>query len=354
MSQLYNLVISILLTFCMVGLDVNFVSAQDPMPSAPSLLNSNSSNSLLDLLRADLLKRAREADQGRRGSRRRKPYRPQPELGGRSEESGPMDISKYIGPEGDPEKTLERLQDLGKIPSAPSPPQATDPMEERLDNVPVDRRLAYAEDLLERREYKQAQDELEEILEKELKNPDLLRALTLREKTLFHQGFHDTVQDDYYQLKNYYPDSKQVGELKQYLEEKAGLSSLQKTVKENPANPAAQRKLLDTYLKYGWLDFAEDFFGETIQDTSQATIQSLSEVFYRQNDFQRLVDLSELGQKLYPSQAIYLYNEGVGHYSLNDPASMQQAKSLFMRAKLYARQEGLKQKADWYLKRLEQ
>ena len=65
-----------------------------------------------------------------------------------------------------------------------------------------------------------------------------------------------------------------------------------------------------------------------------------------------LIDLSRVGQKMYPAEAIYLYNEGVGHYSSKDPASLEQAKTVFTRAKARAQTEGMKSKADWYLKRL--
>ncbi|RJP30182.1 MAG: hypothetical protein C4527_10210 [Candidatus Omnitrophota bacterium] len=328
------------------------VPAQDETPPLPPLMNTGSNNSLMDLLKADLLRRAKEVDKNDPSSKRRKPSRPRPELGQGESVAEPIDLSKYLGPAGDPQKTWEKLQELGKIPAPPQPPDATDPIQEMGNDMPPDKRMAYAEDLLKRRNYEKAQSELESILEMDLEKKEMVHALAMREKALFHRRFYDSVQSDFFRLNAYYPENKEIDELKQYLEEQSGVEPLKKAVFENPANPAAQRKLLDQYLKYGWLDFAEEFFAETIRDTSQATIQSLSEIFFRQQDYPMLIDLSRVGQKMYPAEAIYLYNEGVGHFSLKDPASLEQAKTAFVRAKARAQTEGMINKADWYLKRL--
>ncbi len=192
--------------------------------------------------------------------RTRRPARPRPELGRNRDSSEPVDLSKYIGPDGDPQKTFEKLQELGTIPSPPHPPGATDTSQDMWKDMPIEKRMAYAKDLLQRREYEAAQKELEAILEEDLKKDNLLQALTLREKNLFHQKYYDVVEDDYYRLKSYYPDNEHVKELKTYLDKESGLEPLQNSVKSNPADPAKQRQLLDLYQKYGWLDFVQKPF----------------------------------------------------------------------------------------------
>ena len=269
------------------------------------------------------------------------------------ESDEPVDISKYIGPDGDPQKTFERLQQLGKIPSAsaPLPSPATDASDPFKD-VPPEKRLAYAQDQLKRRHFEEGLQETEKALDSGLKGDALLDALVLREKCMFHQKFHGVVENDYYRLHSYFPGKPQVQELKNYLDTEAGLKPLQEQVLQHPTDPGAQRHLLDQYLRYDWLDFAEDFFAETIHDTSQATVESLSEIFFRKKDYPMLVQLSQAAQKMFPREAVFPYNEGVGLVSQGDAASLAAAQEAFQKARRLAKTPSMQQRADWYLGRL--
>lgn len=325
------------------------------LPSLPSLMDSDSTDSLMNLLKNDLMKRYQNLE-AKQNNEKNRPERPRPELGKSHGGNEPVDISQYLGPDASPEKTLEKLQELGRIPSSrdiPSPPSATDSRQGLWSNVPPEKRFEYAQDLFKRRKYDETQKELEILLNDSLKDNERFDALAMREKCLFHRRFYDTVQDDYYRLYNFYPKKKKEAlALKQYLAETSGLASLQKAVMEDPNDPGRQRQLLDLYEKMGWLDFAEEFFLTTINNTSAPTVKSLSEVYYKKKDYDMLVHLSQAGQKLHPDEAEFLYNEGVGLYALGDPASRQKAKDAFQNAYTQALSPRLRQNAQWYLDRL--
>ncbi|MBN2325637.1 MAG: hypothetical protein JXR73_00690, partial [Candidatus Omnitrophica bacterium] len=195
--------------------------------------------------------------------------------------------------------------------------------------------------------------ELEKFLSEKPQEKDQFNALILREKCLFHRRFYGVVQDDYYRLKNYYPKKeKEILNLKSYMEEKSGVAPLQKKVLANPADPAAQRALLSLYEKMGWLDFAEDFFLITIQDTSAVTAKSLCEVYFKKQDYEMLANLCRAARDLHPSETAFLYNEGVALYQMGDPASLEKALVLFRRVSLEAVAPHLRKNAQWYIERL--
>ncbi len=329
--------------------------AQTTPSLPPSVLNSESdNNSLGDILKTDLLNRLRKTAEEINKQSSNKTRKPRPELGQRRGVFEPVDLSEYLGPDGDQEKAWDILEKNGKVPprsvfEPPSVPQdATSPIQDLWKDAPLEKRMNYVEDLMKRRKYYSAQNELDEILETGLKGDDLVNALVMREKALFHLKHGKTVESDYYRLKAYFPDDKRIDELKTYLEDQSGIKPLQDTVLKNPSNSQSQRLLLDQYIKHQWLDFAEEFFGVTINDTSEASIQSLSEVYYRKQDHPMLIELSRAAQNLFPHQAIYYYNEGAGLYAKGDPVSLHEAKSVFDQAFKLARQKGLQEKINWY------
>jgi len=337
-----------------------FCAAQEDAPFPPFLDSSTEKNSLADLLRNDLMKRFIDTQENARkdGSRIR---RPRPELGGSREGREPIDLSKYIGPAGDPQKTYDKLVENGKIPPpspsypaypAPPPESASDAISDLLDKMPLDKKFEYIEDLIKRRKYETSLTELEKILETKLKGNDLLNALILREKTLFHLKHYETVEDDYYRLKTYNSKEKKIDALKDYFEQESGVAPLKEGVMKNPQDPAAQQKLFDLYKHYGWLDFAEEFFAKTIQDTSEPTVISLSGVYYLKKDYEMLVELSRAAEKLHPQSAVVVYNEGVGLYSQGDPPSLDLARQAFQKARSMNLTPALRKNVEWYLGRL--
>ena len=251
-------------------------------PQIPGL--GDQGGSLMKILQMDLMKRFLQLQQQRQpqsqeraGQRPQRPSRNWGAFPSQTVPQEPVDITRYIGPEADLDLTWETLQERGRVPgpeSIPAPlPGSATAQRDRWESIPLKNRMDHAEGLLERRQYEAANEELETILEKELPEAEKIRALTLREKALFHLGHYDITERDYYRLKAYYPRSREVAELKQYLEEKANLAPLQQQVKATPEDPQVHRRLLDQYFYYSWLDFAEQFFAEEIQDTSVPTIR---------------------------------------------------------------------------------
>ncbi len=333
------------------------VYAQDSIPLAP-LLDSdgaNNQNSLMNLLKNDLLRRYTKTTPNEEGSQNR-PRRPRPELGKGQYSDTPIDLSKFIGPDGDSDETLKRLREMGKIPDPddiPMPKDATGTIKDVWSDVAPENRLDYAKELFKRRKYEQTQKELEAILAHTIDKDERFDALMIREKCLFHRRFYDVVQDDYFRLKSYYPKkSKEIAELRKYLEDKSGLTSLQEKVLKNPTDPANQRSLLNLFEKLDWLDFAEDFFLLTIHDISAPTVKSLSEVYYRKKDHEMLVNLARASQKLHPGEADFYYNEGVGLYAMGDPTSLESAEIAFQKALAKASTTRMRNNIEWYLNRL--
>lgn len=332
------------------------VIAQDMPTLPPAFLDSTGSdeNSLADLLKTNLLKRLVNAQKEKDESQTGRIRRPKPELGKGQFDYEPVDLSKYIGTEGDPQKAYETLQGLGKVPGPiPAPiPTATTKEEDLWKDVPPEKRMAYVNDLLERRKFKEGLSEIESFLDEDLKPQLKMDALILREKLLFKNKHYEQVEGDYFRLKSYYPEEKSIDELKSYLEKEAGLKELQESTKQLPNNPKLQRQLLDHYLKYDWLDFAEEFFAETIQDTSKPTIESLSEIYYRKQDYPMLVQLNEAAQTVHPSEAVFPYNQAVGLLNEQKPGAKTEALDLFKKARTLARTPAMQQRIDWYLKKL--
>ncbi|MFB3787017.1 MAG: hypothetical protein ACE15F_11690 [bacterium] len=342
-------------------------SGQEAPPFMPSLLEADQgTNSLLNLLRADLMRKYQDAQKpqaARKSASQIRPARPRPELGPRKpDELEPEDLSQYFGPEtGDtkspvksPVKSPKPAPEVSKIPMPASPPatrSVTSPESDLWTHVPLEKRIAFARDLFKRRKFDEARKELEAILAQRGKKEDNLELITLREKCLFHQREYPTVESDYYRLKNFYPARKELAELKQYLGRESGLNDLEQRVWRNPADPQAQRALLDRYLQYGWLDFAEEFF-LTLQDTSPVTVKSLSEVYYKKGDQEMLINLSRKAYSLHPEEIEFLYNEAVGLYNLGDAVSRKQAREKFEKAAAAAGNTRLRGNAEWYLRRL--
>jgi hypothetical protein len=330
--------------------------AQDLPGVPPSFLEPSESNdnSIADLLKTDLLKRLVNAQKEKDQSPTGRVRRPKPELGKGQFDYEPVDLSKYIGTEGDPQKAYEKLQDIGKVPgpvAAPFPSAATKD-EDLWKDVPPEKRLAFVNDLLERRKFKEGLSEIENFLDVDLKPKMKMEALMLREKLLFHEKYYEQVENDYFRLKSFYPNEKSVDDLKSYLEKEAGLQPLQEASKQNPVDPKAQRQLLDQYLRYDWLDLAEEFFAETIQDTSKPTIESLSEIYYRKHDFPMLTKLNEAAQTVHPHEAVFPYNQAVGIWNDQNPGAKTEALELFKKARTLARTPAMQQRIDWYLNKL--
>lgn len=341
------------------GLAFNLPSFSQEMAPLTPFLDSGEKNSLMDVLKSDLMRQYQDSqskDKKQDFPHRRQ--RPRPELGKGQYSEEPIDLSKYIGTEGDPNKAIDKLRELGKIPpaqGAPSPESATDATtignkEDLWSNIAPEKRFEYAQEMFNRRKFEEAQRQLEQILSENPKEDDQFQALILREKCLFHRRFYDTVQNDYYRLKSFYPQREnEVNELKTYLEEKSGIADLQKKAMSNRTDPPAQSALLAQYEKLGWLDFAEDFFLKTIKDTSTTTAKSLCEIYYKKQDFEMLATLSHAAHGLHPNESAFVYNEGVGLYQLGDPASRSKAMELFQKVAQEASESRLRKNAQWYI-----
>ncbi|MDX9755747.1 MAG: hypothetical protein RBU29_17415, partial [bacterium] len=127
----------------------------------------------------------------------------------------------------------------------------------------------------------------------------------------------------------------------------------QNEVKKEPSNPKLQNDLLTAYKQKNWLDFAEEFFIRTIEDTSAPTIKSLSDIYFTKKDYGMLVELSQAGQRLYPDHADFYYNEGVGHYLAQDTNTLPRARECFIAASQKNPTAPLKKNIHWYLNRLQ-
>lgn len=326
------------------------------IPSLPSIMGgeqesgTGGADSFLNMMRNDLMRRLDEAKQNvdSRGARGRRVERPRPELGG-NRASEPLDLSKFLGTEGDQQKAIEKLIENGVLPpsAAGSVPQ---PTSTDWEEVPLDKRLSYAKDLIERRKPNTAMEEINAILGQDDLNDDLkLDAIILREKALLLLKEYETVQEDYYRLKAYYPEDKRVDELKTYLEAESGLDALQQKVKENPEDPLRQQELLDRYFKLGWLDFAEEYFGSTLANSSEATVKSLGQIYFKKKELDMLIRLSKTAQELYPQAPEFFYNEGVALYARGERA---EARDRFMKAMQLSRDPKLNMNINWYLQRI--
>ncbi len=328
-------------------------TAQD-MPSLPPLSGEESNDgakSFMDMLRTDLMKRLEEARQSTTNLNKRV-TRPKPDLGKNSPSNQPIDISNYLGTDGDPNKTMEALIEKGLVPPAASSsiPQHASAASKHWKDVPLNKRMDYAEDLVRRRKPNAALDELGGILdEKGLGEDDKIRALVMREKALLLLKKYKAVQEDFYRLKTYYPERKEIDDLRSYIEEQTGLKPLQERVVKTPEDEPAQQDLMRHYVKLGMLDFAEEFFGATLKDSSAATIKSLSEIYYRKKDNEMLINLSRLAQDLHPKTADFYYNEGVGLYAQGDRRS---ARESFLKSLAHSRNPALNTKINWYIHRL--
>ncbi len=332
------------------------IQAQDLPSVPPSVMDSltQEGNSLADMLKTDLLKRLVEAQKEKMEPGKSRIRRPRPELGKGRSDYDPIDLSKYIGTEGDPNKAYQTLQELGKVPgpeAAPFPKLAS-PEEDRWKSVAPEKRMAHIEDLLKRRRFKEGLSEVENLLDSKLSEEQKIDTLVLREKLLFQDKRYEMVESDYFRLKSYYPKSNEIQDLFSYLEKEAGLAPLQEEVMANPADPDLQRKLLDQYLKYEWLDMAEEFFADTIQDTSKPTIESLSEIYYRKRDFPMLVKLSEAAYNAHPGEAVFLYNQAVGVLNEQHPGARSDALELLQKARTLARTPAMQKRIEWYLNKL--
>lgn len=344
------------LSLMLLGITGQVVKAQDVPSIPPSMMDSSSSsNSLAELLKADLMKRLMQTKDEAEKNRRPRVQRPHPEWGNKPRGDQPIDITKYIGPEGDANKTYEKLAEKGLVPPsmpAPSVPEATDFIDELTDDMPLEIRFGFIGDLVKRRKYDTALRETEKILESELKKEDQLKALILREKALFHDHHYDVVENDYFRLKAFFPKEEEIDELKSYIEKETGIAPLKKAVLENPGDAVKQHQLLSLYKKYGWMDLAEEFFLDTIQDISPPTIISLSEIYFLKKDYAMLIELSRKAQELYPEKGEFVYNEGVGLYSKGEPLSKEQALEVFKKVRFMNLPPATRRNVTWYLKRL--
>lgn len=330
-------------------------------PSPPTWVmgENQDAESFANLLRGDLMRRfQQEVEQFER--ERAPGQRPQrPRANAQEERERSTDISRFLGPDADPEKTLQRLFETMQAPSpeaipAPPPPSATQAENDLWGEVSLEKRVSLAEDLLRRRRFVEARDELERILSMgdELTREQRIRALVMREKALFQSRHYKAVEQDLFRLEMFYPEENEIQELRNYLETESGIKALQKSVMENARDPQAQQNLVNRYVQLGWLDLAEEFFASTIQDTSPITVKSLSEIYYRKNDFDMLVNLSKAALQLHPNTPEFLYNKGIGLYNRGDALSREQAREAFLEAKRQSRNPQLTSRIDWYLHRL--
>lgn len=349
MNRYFTFLIAVLLALPTLG-----HAQENPLAFPPSWMqvpgdsdSTNQSNGLgnfADILRADMLKRFREASEEMDSNQpRKRPERPQPELGKAEwREDQPKSVEEYL----DSPASAAAESSLG------SATPASDPVDNALKNIPIERRMDYVDDLIQRRRYSEAEKEVDRLLQRELEQEQKINLLAKREKILFHQGHHALVEQDLYRLQAFFPEHEAIDELKAYIEEQSGITALQDAVLATPTDPNVQQNLVNQYMRYGWLDFAEEFFAFTIQDTSPATVKSLSEIYFRRQDFHMLVELSRKALELHPEHPDILYNLGVGLFHLGDPISLQEARTVFMQARMHTRSPAVMQNITWYLQRL--
>ena len=319
-------------------------SPPEAPPSLPSLSPDGEKDSLLDLLQMELIRQVEKAQPT--------PYRGRPKKPDSRRPASPsLDYQRYVdGPDADPEKALEILRDKGLI---PGPDSAAKTETDLWSEVPPERRLNLAREKLERHEADDALLEINRVLQTADLDLELLKeAIPLRIKALFEAGKHEACMDSLQRFQAYFPEEPEAAELRAELEQETGLSEAQEEVRKNPNDLDTLNHLVGIYQHYQWDDLALAFLEESFEQPSAAICTTLATLYYRRQNYRRLVEVASQGHTLEPTVPRHLYNEAVGLYHLKDPVSISRARTLLTEAQSLSTDPAERKRIEWYLARL--
>jgi len=307
-------------------------------------------NSLIQMLEKQAMLEAQKP--AANGHQKIGPGRPSPELGPHANKpTDPIDLSRYLGTEGDQEKAIERLKSAGKWPSE----QAAGKRDQKRDlfqKISPKRRLDFAAECLKMGKYADALSETHYVLLTEPAEEHLRRALALRLRALYRLRKFEEVEDTYFRLQAYFSEGPEPAAALEYLERQSGIDQLQKAVRENQDDPQAHRKLIQAYRVRNWLDLALEFYQNRLPDKTAETYRHICELEYLRKDWLGLVEAAENGIELRADSPEFHYNLGVGYYHLGDGPALLSARESFLKAKELSKSSEFNKRANWYLERL--
>ncbi len=326
-------------------LSVADVSGQQDAPPLP-FAQDDDKNPLLDLLNTEFMKRAQDAKQGDQRYTQPKPGR------GKAHKpvSPAIDYKEFLGPGADPDATLRALQDKGLV---PKPNELSKSENDLWQEVPPDKRLAFAEERLKRNEAGEALLEIDRVLQtKELETDLLRKAIHFRIRALFKTEKYEACQDTLLRYKTYFPDDENLKETEDFVYRESGLETYQQRVRKSPNDEETLKQLLHVYGNYKWDDLAVRFLEDEFPEPGIAVCCALASTYYKRKDYRKLVAVSERAGQLEPNVTRHLYNQAVGLYHLKDPISLDRARGLLNQAKGLAKDRTETERIDWYLSRL--
>ncbi len=307
-------------------------------------------NSLIQMLEKQAMLEAQKSAND--GHQNISPGRPQPELGPNANDpSAPIDLSQYLGTEGDQEEAIGRLKEAGKWPSTKGPGK---PGEERdlFQKISPERRLDFAAECMKMGKHGEALSETHYVLLTEPEEEYLRRALALRVRALYRLRKYKEAEETYLRLQAYFSEGPEAAAALEFLERHSGIDKLQKAVRENQNDPQPHRKLMEAYRVRGWLDMALQFYKNRLPDKTAETFRHICELEYLRKDWLGLIDAAERGIELHPASPEFHYNLGVGYYHLSDGPALLSARESFLRAKELSKSAEFNKRTNWYLERL--
>ncbi|HPA45388.1 MAG TPA: hypothetical protein PLG59_06975 [bacterium] len=282
--------------------------------------------------------------------------RPKPELGKRSADSEqPIDLSRYLGTEGDQEAAIRKLKEAGKWPGGTPQSESNSPPREEVDlfhKIPTGKRLDYVAECLKSGKYGDALSETSFVLATDPKDENLSRALALRLEAQYRLKKYAEAQDTYYRLRAYFPKGPEHSAALAFLEKESGVDQLQKAVRVSQDDAEAHRKLMNAYRTRGWLDLGADFYKEKLKEKTPESLRHLCELQYLREDWPGLVKAAEEGIERKPDSPEFHYNEGVGFFHAEEDAARMSARESFLKAIDLSKNAEFNKRASWYLQRL--
>lgn len=328
--------------------------------SLPIVDDDHGLDSLIQLLEKKAMLEAQKPAGDRIGRRHRGVERPSPELGGRRPEPvegqeekpfDPIDLSRYLGTEGDQEEAIRRLKAAGKWPGDTGPGRE----ELELDlfqKIPTNKRLDFAAECLKMGKYDEALSETTYVLATEPEEDHLARALALRLRALYRLRKYKDAQDACFRLRAYFPEGPHAAAALEFLERESGIDRLQEAVRQNQEDQAAHRKLMEAYRARNWLDLAIEFYTRRLPEKAVESYRHLCELHYLRQDWLGLIESSERGIELRTESPDLHYNMGVGYYHLDDAPAKLSSRESFRKAKELSKSAEFNKRVDWYLRRL--
>ncbi|MFH1738181.1 MAG: hypothetical protein ABIH23_04175 [bacterium] len=338
-------------SLCLVGI-MSAICAFGQDLQLPLSGSDNGMNSLIQLLEKKAMMEAQNTASKKTNHFPLNEGRPQPELGQRNAKSSDsIDLSRYLGTEGDEEEAIRQLKESGKWPGdSETIPRKSDV--DLFQNIPTEKRLDFAAESLKLGKYGDALAETTFVLATDPKEENLARSLALRLRALYRLRKFKDAEDTYYRLRAYFPDGPDAAQALQFLEQESGIDRLQEAVRQNQKDPSVQGKLMEAYRARNWLDLATEFYAQRLPEKTAESYRHLCELQYLRKNWLGLIESSQKGMELVAENPEFYYNSGVGYYHLQDGPARLNARESFVKAKELSKSREFSTRVDWYLKRL--